>query len=62
MNPTQPILERLRQLVLQRQQLEERGASRAELEANRVAIVEEQWRLSNAAIQAYGSHDQANAA
>ena len=62
MNPTQPILERLRQLVLQRQQLEERGASRAELEANRVAIVEEQWRLANAAIQAYGSHDQANAA
>jgi hypothetical protein len=54
-------MERLRQLVLQRQQLEDRGASRAELEANRSAIVEEQWRLSNAAIEAYASHD-ANAA
>jgi hypothetical protein len=62
MNPTQPILERLRQLVLQRQQLEDRGASRGELEANRSAIVEEQWRLARAAIKAHGSQDEANAA
>jgi hypothetical protein len=55
MNPTQPILERLRQLVLQRQQLEDRGASRGELEANRSAIVEEQWRLARAAIKDHGS-------
>jgi hypothetical protein len=32
-----------------------------ELEANRSAIVEEQWRLSNAAIEAHRSHDEANA-
>jgi hypothetical protein len=62
MNPTQPILERLLRLVLERQQLRERGASRKELEANRSAIVDEQWRLSKAAIEAYTSHDEAKAA
>jgi hypothetical protein len=62
MKQTEQILERLRQLVLERQQLENRGASRVELEANRSAIVEEQWRLSNAAIEAHRSHDEANAA
>jgi hypothetical protein len=41
MNPMQPILERLRQLVLERQRLEDRGAPRVELEANRSEIVEE---------------------
>jgi hypothetical protein len=62
MTPTQLIQERLRQLVLERQQLRGRGASRDELEANRSAIVDEQWRLSKAAIEAYASHDEAKAA
>jgi hypothetical protein len=62
MNPTEPILERLRQLVLDRQQLRERGASDEELEANRSAIVEEQWRLAKAAIETHASHDEAKAA
>jgi hypothetical protein len=62
MNAIEPILERLRQLVLERERLRERGASREELEANRSAIVEEQWRLSDAAIETYGSHDEAKAA
>jgi hypothetical protein len=62
MNPIEPILERLRQLVLARERLRERGASREELEANRSAIVEEQWRLSEAAIETYASHDEAKAA
>jgi hypothetical protein len=62
MNPTEPILERLRRLVLERQQLRERGASHKELETNRSAIVEAQWRLSKAAIAAYASHDEAKAA
>jgi hypothetical protein len=51
MNPAQLILERLRQLVYERQELRERGASREELEANRLEIVEEQWRLARAAIK-----------
>lgn len=62
MNPTEPILERLRRLVLERQQLRDRGAARDELEANRSAIVEEQWRLSKAAIETHGSPDEAQAA
>jgi hypothetical protein len=62
MNPTEPILERLGQLVLERQQLRDRGASREELESNRRAIDEEQWRLSRAAIEMYASHDEADAA
>jgi hypothetical protein len=48
--------------VLERQQLRDRGASREELEANRRAIDEEQWRLSRAAIEMYASHDEAEAA
>jgi hypothetical protein len=51
MNPAQLILERLRQLVYERQELRERGASREELEANRLEIVEEQWPLARAAIK-----------
>jgi hypothetical protein len=62
MNPTQPIQRRLAQLVLERQRLRDRGASREELEANRSAIVEEQRRLSNAAIETYASHNKAKAA
>jgi hypothetical protein len=62
MNPMEPILERLRRLVLERQQLRDRGAAREELEANRSAIIEEQWRLSKAAIEIYGSIDEAQAA
>lgn len=62
MNPTQPIQERLLQLVLERQELRGRGASREELEANRSAIVEEQWRLSKVAIETYAGHDEAQAA
>jgi hypothetical protein len=62
MNPVESILERLRHLVLERERLRERGASREELEANRSAIVQEQWRLSDAAIETYASHDEAKAA
>jgi hypothetical protein len=62
MNPVESILERLRHLVLERERLRERGASREELEANRSAIVQEQWRLSHAAIETYASHDEAKAA
>jgi hypothetical protein len=62
MSPTERILERVRRLVLERQQLRDRGAPRDELEANRSAIVEEQWRLSKAAIETYGSSDEAQAA
>ena len=58
MNPTPPILERLRQLVYERQELREQGASREELEVNRLAIVEEQWRLARAASQATASHEE----
>jgi hypothetical protein len=62
MNLTQPIVERLGRLVLERQQLRDGGASHEELEANRSAIVQEQWRLSNAAIETHTSHDEAKAA
>jgi len=62
MNPMQPILQRLRQLVLEREQLRDRGASSEELEANRSAIVEQQWRLAKAAIQTYARHDETKAA
>jgi hypothetical protein len=62
MNPTEPILQRLRQLVLERQQLRDAGASREQLEANRSAIVEAQWRLARAAFETYGRHDESKAA
>jgi hypothetical protein len=62
MNTTERILERLHRLVLKRQRVRDRGAAREELEANRSAIIEEQWRLSKAAIETYGSPDEAQAA
>jgi hypothetical protein len=62
MTPTDPIVERLRQLVLERQELRDRGASREELEANRSAIVEEQWRLARAAFETFATQDEAKAA
>jgi hypothetical protein len=62
MNLTQPVVERLGRLVLERQRLRDRGASHEELEANRSAIVQEQWRLSNAAIETHISHDEAKVA
>jgi hypothetical protein len=62
MNQTQPILERLRQLVRGRQHPRDRSTSREELEANRSAIVEEQWRLSTAAVETYASQNEPKAA
>jgi hypothetical protein len=47
------LVDDIRQLVLERQQLRDRRASREELEANRLAIVDAQWRLSRAAIEAH---------
>jgi hypothetical protein len=43
----------LRELVLERQSLRERGAAADELERNRLAIVRVQWQLSHALIQAH---------
>jgi hypothetical protein len=43
----------LRELVLERQALRERGAAADELERNRVSIVRVQWQLSHALIQAH---------
>ena len=43
----------LRELVLERQTLRERGAAADELERNRLAIVRVQWQLSRALIQAH---------
>jgi hypothetical protein len=54
--------EGIRRLVLEREQLRDRGASREDLEANRLAIVREQWRLTKAAAEAHASHDEAKAA
>jgi hypothetical protein len=62
MTPTEPIVEQLRQLVLDRQQLRDRGASDEELEANQSAIVEEQWRPAKAGIEPYATQDEAKAA
>jgi hypothetical protein len=56
------LLENIRRLVLEREGLRDRGASREELEANRLAIVEEQFRLTKAAIEARACHDEAKAA
>jgi hypothetical protein len=47
------LTERLRQLVLERQSLRDRGASTAELERNRVEIVRRQWELSHALIESH---------
>jgi hypothetical protein len=43
----------LRELVLERQALHERGAAADEFERNRLAIVRLQWQLSHALIQAH---------
>jgi hypothetical protein len=56
------LVEDIRRLVFERQQLRDRRASREELEANRLAIVEAQWRLSRAAIDAHHGHGEARAA
>jgi hypothetical protein len=42
---------KLRQLVLERQALRERGAATDELERNRLEIVRVQWKLSYAFIE-----------
>jgi hypothetical protein len=55
-------LEGIRELVLERQQLRDRGASGDELEKNRQAIVEAPWRLARAAIEAHALPEQAKAA
>jgi hypothetical protein len=47
------LTERLRQLVLERQSLRDRGASTAELERNRLEIVRRQWQLSYALIESH---------
>jgi hypothetical protein len=47
------LTERLRQLVLERQSLRDRGASTAELERNRLEIVRRQWQLSHALIESH---------
>jgi hypothetical protein len=47
------LTERLRQLVLKRQSLRDRGASTAELERNRLEIVRRQWELSHALIESH---------
>jgi hypothetical protein len=51
----------LRDLVLERQSLRERGAAVDELERNRLEIVHVQWQLSYAAIELHQQHglDQA---
>lgn len=45
------LTERLRQLVMERQSLRDRGASAAELERNRLEIVSRQWEMSYALIE-----------
>jgi hypothetical protein len=47
------LTERLRQLVLERQSLRDRGGSAAELERNRLEIVRRQWELSYALIESH---------
>jgi hypothetical protein len=47
--------ERIGQLVLERQALRDRGASRLELERNRLRIVRCQWDLSYALIESHRS-------
>jgi hypothetical protein len=47
------LTERLRQLVLERQSLRDRGASTADLERNRLEIVRRQWELSHALIESH---------
>jgi hypothetical protein len=56
------LVDDIRRLVLERQQLRDRRASREELEANRLAIVDAQWRLSRAAIEAHRDDVEVKAA
>jgi hypothetical protein len=52
------LLSRLDELSRQRQDLHSRDVDRAELEQNRIAIVEAQWALSQALIDRYLPPDQ----
>jgi hypothetical protein len=54
--------QRLRWLVLERQALREHGAATDELEANRLAIVRVQWKLSYAFIENHRPHGLPEAA
>ena len=47
------LLDRIRRLVADRQELRTRGAAPELLEQNRRLIAEAQWRLSDALIQQY---------
>jgi hypothetical protein len=52
------LLSRLDELSRQRQDLHSRDVDAAELEQNRIAIVEAQWALSQALIDRYLPPDQ----
>ena len=47
------LTKRIEQLVLERQTLRDRGASKLELERNRLEIVRRQWDLSHALIESH---------
>lgn len=47
------LTERIEQLVLERQALRDRGASKLELERNRMQIVRRQWELSYALVESH---------
>jgi len=53
---------KLRELVLERQALRERGAATDELELNRLAIVRAQWQLSYALVELHSPHELDRAA
>ena len=52
----------LRELVLERQALRERGAAADELERNRLAIVRAHWQLSYAFVELHQPHELDRAA
>jgi hypothetical protein len=54
--------QKLRQLVLERQALRERGAATDELERNRLEIVRVQWKLSYAFVELHRPHGLPEAA